>query len=135
MIDKSNRGLEVMNRRLATLTLFGVLLPICSACSVAEVERDEDVISMYKSVGSVQCGENLMTRENLVDEVAALRRIGVEVVSADCGLDDMMYASVCGSGTGEVWIIEVPSRYEGEAVSTGFTRVPPGAEYAIQSCK
>ena len=123
-----------MNRRLTTSTLFAVLIPMCSACSVAEVERDEDVMSMYKSVGSVQCGENLITRENLADEVAALQRVGVDVVSADCGLDDMMYASVCGAGTGEVWIIEVPSRHEGKAASTGFTRVPPGVEYAIKSC-
>lgn len=98
-------------------------------------------LTVYKSLGRRQCEEGGETAESLA---AQLRTAGIEVRAVGCGTDGMMYAAVCGGGTGDLGVFDIAAGDAERAAAAGFkplTDLPdaqrtacPGAD-AKQSMK
>jgi len=78
---------------------------------------DEDSLSVYKSLGRRQCEAGGETPESLA---AQLRAAGVEATPAGCADDGMMYAAMCGGGTGHLGVLEIRAADAERAAKAGF---------------
>ena len=76
-----------------------------------------DSLTVYKSLGRRQCEEGGETAESLA---AQLRTAGIEVRSVGCANDGMMYAAMCGGGTGELGVFDIPAADAARAAAAGF---------------
>jgi hypothetical protein len=78
---------------------------------------DGDSLSVYKSLGRRQCEAGGETPESLA---AQLRAAGVEAIPAGCADDGMMYAAMCGGGTGHLGVLEIRAADAERAAKAGF---------------
>ena len=78
---------------------------------------DGDSLSVYKSLGRRQCEAGGETPESLA---AQLRAAGVEATPAGCADDGMMYAAMCGGGTGHLGVLEIRAADAERAAKAGF---------------
>ena len=76
-----------------------------------------DSLTVYKSLGRRQCEEGGETADSLA---AQLRTAGIEVRSVGCANDGMMYAAMCGGGTGELGVFDIPAADAARAAAAGF---------------
>lgn len=76
-----------------------------------------DSLSVYKSLGRRQCEAGGETPESLA---AQLRAAGVEATPAGCADDGMMYAAMCGGGTGHLGVLEIRAADAERAAKAGF---------------
>ena len=74
-------------------------------------------LTVYKSLGRRQCEEGGETADSLA---AQLRTAGIEVRSVGCANDGMMYAAMCGGGTGELGVFDIPAADAARAAAAGF---------------
>lgn len=74
-------------------------------------------LSVYKSLGRRQCEAGGETPESLA---AQLRDAGVEATPAGCADDGMMYAAMCGGGTGHLGVLEIRAADAERAAQAGF---------------
>ena len=78
---------------------------------------DADSLSVYKSLGRRQCEAGGETPESLA---AQLRAAGVEATPAGCADDGMMYAAMCGGGTGTLGVLDIRAADAERAAKAGF---------------
>lgn len=88
-----------------------------AATSPAAAAPVGDSLTVYKSLGRRQCEEGGETAESLA---AQLRTAGIEVRSVGCANDGMMYAAMCGGGTGELGVFDIPAADAARAAAAGF---------------
>jgi hypothetical protein len=112
-----------MNRALrpASVSAVIVLLVACSspaptAPPVSSAPAGK-TLTVYKSLERRQCEEGGETAESLA---VRLRAAGVEVQSVGCANDGMMYAAVCGGGTGELGVFDIRAADAERAAAAGF---------------
>lgn len=74
-------------------------------------------LTVSKSLGRRQCEEGGETADSLA---AQLRTAGIEVRSVGCANDGMMYAAMCGGGTGELGVFDIPAADAARAAAAGF---------------
>lgn len=74
-------------------------------------------LTVSKSLGRRQCEEGGETADSLA---AQLRTAGIEVRSVGCANDGMMYAAMCGGGTGELGVFDIPAAAAARAAAAGF---------------
>ncbi len=83
----------------------------------AQAAPTASVVTVFKSRGSVQCGDRGSAPEAMRAE---LERSGVTVRSASCGSDGRMYPAVCGGATGEINLFEIDAADAARARALGF---------------
>ena len=101
--------------RLTCITL--VVVSALAACGGAD-GVGEYAVSVYKYTGSVQCtggGLSLSAMQGML--IAA----NVQVRSASCGADGMVYPRVCGGPDGRLGIFQVPAAQVPAARAAGFS--------------
>ena len=76
-----------------------------------------DTLSVYKSLGRRQCEAGGETPESLAVQ---LRAAGVEATPAGCADDGMMYAAMCGGGTGTLGVLDIRTADAERAAKAGF---------------
>lgn len=76
-----------------------------------------DSLSVYKSLGRRQCEAGGETPETLATQ---LRAAGVEATPAGCADDGMMYAAMCGGGTGTLGVLDIRAADAERAAKAGF---------------
>jgi hypothetical protein len=59
----------------------------------------------------------------LKESAGKLVNAGIAVSRSSCGYTGMMYPTVCGAGTGEIMVHDIPEASEAEAAALGFARV------------
>ena len=106
-------------RSQATLKVAVCLTVVLSACAGGSSSDRQEVLT-YKATGSLQCGPNVTTQENLNATVSALKAAGVTVSSASCGNTGNPTLAVCGIWNGDVWVIAVPEASLNDAQAQGF---------------
>jgi hypothetical protein len=74
-------------------------------------------LTVYQSLGRKQCEEGGETPETLA---AQLKAAGVEATPAGCATDGMMYAAVCGGGTGHLGLLDIAASDAAAAAKAGF---------------
>jgi hypothetical protein len=90
------------------------------------------LVKIYKYQGSLQCqggGESLkqMRRQ--------LLKAGVKVKQANCGVDGMMYPSVCGAADGKINIFTIPRTSLTKAQAQGFNLLQNLPDAQLTECK
>ena len=91
-----------------------------------------NLVKVYKYQGSVQCqggGEPLMRmRRQLV-------KAGVKVVASHCGVDGLIYPSVCGAADGKINVFTIAQTNLAKAQAKGFNLLRNLADAQLISCK
>lgn len=91
--------------------------------------------TLFKHTASRQCETQPSGAARLQTEVAALKRAGIEVLSAQCGDDGNLYPAVCGGGTGDVWIVSVEAEALSGMQSRGYRPLDPALPITTQPCR
>lgn len=109
-----------------------VLLPVQLAARPAAPPPATHLIKIYKYQGSLQCqggGEPLsqMRRQ--------LTRAGVKVLAGSCGVDGLMYPSVCGAADGKINIFTIQRKGLTKAQAQGFVLLQNLADAQVTKCK
>jgi hypothetical protein len=89
---------------------------LAGACS--EPQTSEEVVKMYKPLGSVQCGGGDITPPEIMRRQLLDANIPVRAVA--CGNDGGFHASVCGEPDGSINIFAIPKTKESKALTLGF---------------
>ena len=115
------RNIEFANEpRFHTSSFLGAYLTVVlSACGGSSSSDGREVLT-YKATGSLQCGPNATTQENLNVTVSALKAAGVTVNSASCGSTGNPAPAVCGIPNGDIWVIAVSEESFNVAQAQGF---------------
>lgn len=92
-----------------------VFLPGC-AKGVNDPPSGETVKS-YKHLGSVQCSGGGRSLDEIKRQ---LKDAGIQVASANCGIDGNMHAAMCGAPDGRIAIVEIPESKARIAAALGF---------------
>lgn len=115
------------------LTAAGAVC-ILAACGQSP-KAPEEPVALFKHTGARQCETQTGSADRLRAEQAELERAGVQVVTAQCGLDQQMYPAVCGGGTGDVWLITVKPDAVAAAQSRGYRAPNPAQPIDVQNCR
>jgi hypothetical protein len=75
-------------------------------------------VSIYKSLGSLQCNGGGTTVSALQQQLAVA---GIQALAASCGFDGNVYAAVCGAPDGRIGIIDIPAQAVQIATTLGFS--------------
>lgn len=96
------------------------LFIIISGCHKAEPKLEvSGELEVYISTGELQCQD---TGQPISTTKRSLLDAGIGIKAESCGyLTDMMYASVCGGGTGNIHIFTIDKSNAPLAESLGFT--------------
>lgn len=99
-----------------------LLMLVLTACFHGEEDNPlvgTGRVDVYKYDGSLQC-ETFDKAQSLEDMRMALVNAGIDVISIACGTDGLMYATVCGGGTGQINIYTIHEQNLADAEALGF---------------
>ncbi|WP_298608526.1 hypothetical protein [uncultured Thiothrix sp.] len=107
-----------------------VLLPI--SLEARPILAPPNLIKIYKYQGSLQCeggGEPLesMNRQ--------LSKLGVKVIVRQCGVDGLIYPTVCGAPDGHINIFKIQPRDLKKAQTLGFDLLRKLPDAQVTACK
>ena len=88
-------------------------------------------VSIYKSLGSLQCTGGGLTVSALQFQLAAA---GIQAIAASCGLDGNVYPAICGASDGHIGIFNVPPQDVQLAVTLGFAALSTLPAAVPQAC-
>lgn len=88
-------------------------------------------VSVYKSLGSVQCTGGGTTVSALQQQLAVA---GVQALAASCGVDGLPRAAACGVSDGKIGIFNIPPQLLQQAVSLGFASLGDVPTAVKQAC-
>lgn len=103
------------------------LIPVFAGCNESDNESPPSVfkdaqidkVVVFESKGSIQCESNGQSRE---ESARKLIEIGIDVIESKCAYDDSMsVTTVCGAGTNEIIVHEIPAQSLIDAEKIGFT--------------
>lgn len=103
-----------------------------SRSSIEPVKSVSDVIKVYKSDGSLQCASGGVSLEDMRKQLVEK---GIDVICSQEGNTGMMYAAVCGGGTGKINIYKIHSQNLQDAENIGFRSVKELAQYTDMACQ
>lgn len=111
-----------MHKLLISVLAFGAL----NACTGFQRIPTEPRSSVYKYVGSVQCGGGGTPLSAMMRQLSEGE---VPVLDVSCGTDGKMYMAVCGAADGRIGIFDVAEAELPAAAALGFAplRNLPGA--------
>lgn len=115
--------------RLMSLSCF-VLLPISLAAK--PVPAPANLIKIYKHQGSLQCQGG---GEPLAQMRRQLNKLGVRVISGQCGVDGLVYPAVCGAPDGRINIFLIQRQGLSKAQAQGFELLKNLPDAQVTSCK
>lgn len=90
------------------------------------------LVKIYKYQGSVQCQGG---GEPLAKMRRQLIKRGVSVVKGQCGVDGLMYPSVCGAPDGRINIFTIQAKGLSKAQAQGFDLLKTLADAQLTACK
>ena len=97
---------------------LAVLLLGCGATAGKPAPEDATpTVQVFKNRGARQCGGPGTPPEQMRAE---LERAGVRVQASACGDDGLMRPAVCGGGTGELNLFDIPAADLPRAQALGF---------------
>ena len=117
-----------MNVYLKIITLI-VASSFLSSCF--HDNDSQPLEKVFKSDGSVQCGDSGIELEVMAQE---LINNGIDVICSQKGNDGMVYPAVCGAGTGSINIYTIHRANLPDAELLGFASVDILSEYRDQQC-
>lgn len=84
------------------------------------LEEDiDEAISVYISKGNTQCNDDGLT---IVETTSYLTNADIAVSASQCGfIEGISFASVCGGGTGDIYIHTINNSDLTDAENLGFT--------------
>ena len=100
--------------RAAALLTACILL---AGCPHRVKDDPGPAVTYYRSLGSLQCAGGGKTVAEMEQE---LRKAGITVNRAACGVDGRMRAMVCGASDGRIAIFEIPAQQAGSAAALGL---------------
>lgn len=106
-------------RRLVKIAATPLALLVClpgCATGVSDLPSEETVKS-YKYLGSVQCSGGGISLDEIKRQ---LKDAGIQVASANCGIDGYMHIAMCGAPDGRIAIVEIPESKARVAAALGF---------------
>ena len=103
-----------------------------TACQSAAPPAAGAPVALYQYAGSKQCERVGKTLDALKQE---LSRAGVQVQSASCGQDGLMYAQGCGMPDGRILVMHVPQGQAAMAVRLGLKPLRELPEAASAPCR
>lgn len=95
-----------------------VLMAAAAASACISDPKPPGSVSVYKSLGSLQCGAGGASVDTLE---AQLRAAGVAVRATACGTDGRMRPAVCGAPDGRIGIFDVPASQRRQALAQGYS--------------
>lgn len=103
--------------------------------SVSEKDRklsaEDSSVSVYKSTGATQCAGNGMSLTTMQGQLTAVK---VEVRSAACGADGMVYPAACGASDGRIGVFQIPAAQVSAAAEAGFALLSTRPDATIVPC-
>lgn len=102
-----------------------------AAESSAGDQHTQDLIKVYKSDGSLQCGQPGIHLETMMTE---LTDAGLDVRCAHQSSDGFIYSSACGSNTGRINVYQIDGSTLTDAQSLGFEPVSNLSDYVDTDC-
>ena len=90
------------------------------------------LVKVYKYQGSRQCHGG---GEPLAQMRRQLIKVGVKVISAQCGSDGRMYPTVCGAGDGKINIFTIQRSSLGTAKKHGFVLLQSLPDAQMLACR
>lgn len=107
------------------------LLP-AQLVTAKQVPAPIKLIKVYKYQGSVQCQGGGVP---LVQMRRQLVKAGVKVVASHCGVDGLMYPSVCGAADGKINVFTITRASLAKAQAKGFSLLKNLADAQLVQCK
>ncbi|MBJ6799145.1 hypothetical protein [Geomonas propionica] len=113
-----------------------VLLTACTllaGCPHRVMDDPGPAVTYYRPLGSLQCTGGGKTVAEIEHE---LRKAGITVNRAACGVDGRMHAMVCGAPDGRIAIFEIPAQQAVSAAALGLkplATLPDAAETPCQA--
>lgn len=90
------------------------------------------LVKIYKHQGSLQCQGGGVSLKQMRRQ---LLKAGVKVKQARCGVDGMMYPSVCGAADGKINIFTIPRVNLTKAQAQGFNLLQNLPDAQLMECK
>ena len=89
-------------------------------------------IRVFKSSGAIQCASKGVSPTDMGKE---LTNVGVDVLSASCGSDGMVYPAVCGVANGSINVFEIPAGKLDQAKALSFAPLSDLPQAQILACQ
>ena len=106
---------------------FPLALMLLAGCSSSQRGASDDVVAqppsprtvqVYKSTGSVQCGNGGVGAPELALELV---EAGISVSDASCGHDGLMRIAQCGAPDGTIAVFSIAQQDQAQAQQIGFS--------------
>lgn len=112
--------------------VFALMATACMHDKVAPPDESPDVVVFEAGPQVAQCAPVAVT---LQQSAARLSGAGVEVRRSSCGfIEDVFYPAVCGAGTGQILLHDIPAEALAAAEAAGFAPADSLGSWRRDAC-
>lgn len=119
---------------------FPLALVLLAGCSSSPRGTPDEVVAqqpvprtvqVYKSTGSVQCGDGGVAAPDMALELV---EAGITVSDAACGHDGLMRIAQCGAPDGSIAVFSIAQQDQAQAEQIGFNRLDELPSAQVMPC-